>query len=724
MASEKIPTFCRICEPQCGIYATVENGRFTGVTANNDHVSSQGHFCKKSAAMVDVVYDADRLLHPLKRTGGPGEFTRISWEQALEEIAAKLKKTRDEYGATSVATYLGNPPYYSYATVFWHEMFTQALGIKWKYHVHAEDGGAIAGSNSLLYGAAALMTMPDLWRTQFLLVVGANPVVSHGSTFSEPRVVHALKEIKDRGGRVVVVDPRRNETAVDNEYISIHAGSDAYLAAALLHEVIAADLVDHSFIAEHTSGFDRLKQLVESCDAHWAAQQTGIEAEVITRLAHDFARSPSAAVHLRMGTSAQRFGTLTTALFNMLCAITGNLDRPGGMNFGDGLLDPERIVGDTKVGELRSRVDNLPDVICHLHYVELVNDIEVPGDEQVHALFMIGANPALASPASGGKMEAALQKLDLFVSQDIYMNETNRLADYILPSATWPESEGIPLISFSMMLRPSAYASKPIIEKRGEVREDWQILDDICRHMGLPGAYPKPLRLLARLGLKLKPRHVLDLLIRMSPDGDKFGLRRKGLSLKKLLNDHPNGVGLRSELPTGVLRDKLATKDKRVDLAAPQIQAEFERLLNDRFFQQAEFPLRLAGMRQKSAHNSWLHNVPKLAKDHQYHTVRISPEDAQRRGIHSGDEVVIRSAYGEVSIAANVTDIMKPGNIALPHGWGHRGSWRLANSSGGVNVNIIASDDPADAEKLSGMSTLNGIPVEVFLKPEMCVAAQ
>jgi anaerobic selenocysteine-containing dehydrogenase len=714
MTSKTVSTFCRICEPMCGILATVEDGRITDVKANKDHVLSQGHFCKKARAMIEITYDPDRVLYPLKRTGGPGEFERISWDQAYKEIAAKLKQIRGTHGTDAVATYMGNPPYYSYAAMLGLGMFKQAMDIRWSYCVNGEDGNAIMAACGLLYGGVGVQPKPDYWRTDFLIIDGSNPLASHGSPLCEPRVGTALKEIRARGGRVVVVDPRQTETAREFEHVGINAGTDAYFLSAMIHEIIKHDLVDSDFIARRTRNFDALKQAVATYTPEWATGHCGIPAEVIRQLALDFARAKSATFHTRLGTSSQRFGTLSTMLAHVLCAITGNLDKPGGLVFGFGLIDLGKVLGAAPSGTKPSRVDKLPDVAGDLPATALINDIEVPGEGQVRAMIMLGANPCLNAAASGERLDHALQKLELFVSTDLYVNDTNQFAHYVLPSAAFYEREDVPFLSMGLMIRPSMYATRAVIEKQGEAKEDWQIMDDICRYMGLGAALPsKGMRFLAKLGLRLKPKHFMDLIIRTSWAGDKYGLRPKGLSMKKLMDDLPNGVTLRADLPTGVIDEKMLTPDKKIDVGRAEILSELARLASDTFYRQEKFPLRLFGLRKKSTQNSWMHNVPSLARDHKEITAMIHPDDAAARRILDGDRIHIRSAHGELDVRAEVTAAVKPGNVSMPHGFGHRAGMRFAISERGVNSNILASDRAEDADRISAMSVLNGIPIQV-----------
>ena len=708
----------------CGVMATVEDGRITKIRPNPDHVHSKGHFCRKATAMVDVTYDPDRILHPLKRDGGPGEFKRISWDQVYSEICSELKKVRLESGPEAVATYVGNPPYYGYATMLALQGFQQTMGVKWKYGVNGEDGNALIAADTILYGSAGLMPKPDLWRTDFLIIAGANPLVSHGSAMSEPLVAQALNSIVRRGGRIVVVDPRRTETASKYEHLPIFAGADGYLVTALIREVIAQGVVDGRFVARRCNDFDELNEAVRDCTPEWASEHCGIPADAIRSLAVDFAAANSATVHCRTGTSTQRFGTLSTMGFQVLCAITGNLDAPGGLAFGGGIVDMSKIAGTERIGVTRSRASGLPEVGGSLPSSALVGDILEAGSGQVRALIMLGANPCLSSPACGPELDAALQALSLFVSLDLYINETNRYANYILPATSMFEREDLPLLTMAMQLRPSLYATGAVVEPRGEAKEDWVILDEVCRKLGLGGALGTPLfRRFSKLGVRVSPRQLIDMLIRTSAVGDKFGLKPNGLSFSKLVKRHPNGVALSDDLPSDTLGKKLATPDRRICLASQEFLSEVERLKQDTFYRKPDFPMRMISMREKISHNTWMHNARSVMPATRRHLARMNPSDAAARQIMEGELISIVSADGEISTHATLTDTLTEGTIAVPQGWGHNAGWRYANQKGGVNSNLIASGNPADFDKVSGISTLNGIPVQVRKADSEGVAA-
>jgi len=705
----QVNTYCRICEATCGLIAKMQNGRIISVEGNRDHIFSRGHFCKKAMGAVEVTYDPDRVTQPLKRIGGPGDFAPISWQQAMDEIAVKLKTIRSNYGAASFATFMGNPPTNSFSAWLWLNQFQKLLGIQWNYSANAEDAAAYQKACDLLYGSGWMLPKPDFWRTDFAIVIGANPFVSHGSLCSEPLMRECLRSVVERGGRVVVIDPRRTETAQAFEHIAINAGSDTWLLLAILNEIVRLNAVDHDFIRQRTTGFDRLAQVIASVTPAVAAEHCGITASVVSALARDFAAAPRAVLYGRTGTCTQRFGTLNNLLQNLICLVTGNIDVPGGMAFPSLPIRSSRFVnGDPVFPRAHSRADGLPSVNGLFPSRALVNDILQPGNDQVRALMMVGGNPVHSSGAAGEGYEAALERLDLHFSLDLYVNETNRHAHYILPVTGMYERADISTKYLFSQLRPCLWATEPVVQPLGAAREEWRIMNDLCRRLGFGGAYANRwLRRLAKLGIAVTPMALMNFSIRTSKIGDGYGRRPGRLSMRKLLKRYPNGYSLHPDLPTGLL-----AKDRRINLVCSELESEIDRLSMQR--PDARWPLRLSGMRELLTHNTWMHNVPSLATARRQHCVHINPQDADELGVGEGDLVEIHSAAGSVRVMAKRSDRMKAGNVALPHGWGHAGGWQRANRAGGVNSNVLAAKNMDDVEAVAGMSILNGIPVRII----------
>lgn len=720
MAPVQIPTFCRICEAECGVIATVENDKIIDVKADKDNPHSQGFMCTKAKAMVDVVDDPDRVLTPMKRVGGPGEFEPCTWDEALSDIAARLKKITDEHGGESFAVYAGNPTGFCTTGPFALTGLRDAIGGALSYGVNGEDHGAYVASLALMYGSAGLFARPDIWRTDFLLMFGTNPWVSKGSTMSEPQIRKAMNGVIERGGRVVVVDPRRTETARHFEHVAIRPGTDAWLLAGIASVIVAEGLVDRGFLDANVGGYDRFEQMARRFDVEACAVRCGVDAATITDIARGFATAGAAAAHCRTGTSTQRFGTFNNMLINALNVITGNLNRPGGSMFGWGAIDFPKLAKAGKLHEYapaRNR-SGQPQTLGHYPTQSLAHDMTEPGKGQIKAFCSYSGNPVISSGAGGKRLEDALETLDLHFSLDFYMNETNKHAHYILPSPTFYERADVPVLGMALELRPSLFATEAVIPPRGQSREEWKVFNEIAFRMGLGGAYSVPLlRWLAKRGRSVDPMKIYDVVIRTSPVGDLFGLRRlisggNGWSLKKL-RKHPHGVELAEYLPVQKLSKLLGTADKKVHLAPEQMLSEADRLLAH-VEDDADFPMRAIGLREIRSHNSWMHNSPRLVPDTRHPTARVNPADAAAVGVTAdGEQIVIESASGAITLPVELTEDMSRGTVAIPHGWGHRGGWQRANAAGGYSSNDLCSAGDGDFEKVAGMSILSGIPIRI-----------
>jgi formate dehydrogenase len=720
--TERINTYCRICEALCGMTAEVSaDGReLLKLRPNKRHPISQGFSCPKGIAMTEIVNDPDRLLHPMRRRpgvprgqGGIEQFERITWAEAFTEISAKLKAVIDEHGGDAVGAYLGNPVYFSYSPPMWVKGFIDALGSPHFYTPGSQDTASRSAASAMLYGSALLFPIPDLERTDFLLMLGANPFISHGSLVTVPNMKETLRAIPKRGGRVVVVDPRRTETARVFEHLQVRPDSDAWLLGAMLRVIFDEGLEDRDAIARTSSGIGMLREMVagDSFTCAEASLRTGVDAEDIRQLARDLAAAPRAAVYGRIGTCRGRHGTLTVFLLDALNIVTGNFDRPGGSIIGKAMTPAAFVKAQDTFGKRFGRVGGFPDAFGMLPSVVMAKEMLTPGPGQLRAFFTVGGNPVLANP-NPDELVGAMKDLDLVVSIDLYVSESGRLADYVLPATTFLEKHDAPLQFLQNHTRPFAEATEPVIPPRGEAKDEWEIIDELARRLGVAPYSDPMMRAMARIGIRPKPRTLVDLGLRLGPFGDLFGLRRRGLSLRKLAQ-MPDGVVLSEFQPTGEQGKRLRHKDGKVHLAAPDVLAEARRL-GERHTFDPNLPLSLITLRELKSHNSWMHNLPSLMNDRHRHTARIHPKDAAVAGLASGDRVRIVSAHGEIETEALLTDEIVEGTIAVPHGWGHReAGWQRANRAGGPNLNVLASSEIEDIERIAGMALLDGIPVRI-----------
>jgi anaerobic selenocysteine-containing dehydrogenase len=720
------PTYCRICEPTCGMVARVEDGTLTALRPDREHPVTKGFSCPKGIEFLHVQNDPDRLLYPMRRTRS-GTFERISWATALDEIGARLRAIRAEHGGESIGWYAGNPSAFSHSHALWSAGFVRGLGSKHLYTPNTQDTSSRFVASALLYGSPTIFPLPDLTRTAFLLMVGANPAVSRGSLVAAGNMRDKLTGIVARGGRVVVVDPRRTETAKSFEHVAIRPDGDAWLLLAMLHIIFAEGLADETALARQASGVEALRAAAAHCAPDVAAVQCGIASDLIAELARAFAGAGSATAYGRTGACLGRHATLVNVLLDALNVVTGNLDRPGGSVFARPPIDFTSLavrLGVATFDTYRSRVGDLPEVIGQLPAPLMAPEIETPGPGQLRALIVSAGNPVLSVPGSQA-LERALDTLDLQVGIDLYLNETHRHADYVLPAATFYERDDLPLPLGEIQLTPFVQWADAVVPPRGEARPDWQIIDDLAGQLGfapVSGLLTKwlgtsrvsrsVLRAVAPLGRRATPSLVVDLLLRAGRDGDRFGLRRSGLNLAKL-RAAPRGIVLADAVETGVLGRRVKHRDRRVHLGDERIVRELQRLL-DTPPPPAELPLLMIGRREVRSHNSWMHNTPRFRDGARRHRALVSRVDALSAGVADGETVRIVSAEGSIEVPVECSDDLAPGTVAVPHGWGHAGAgWQTANAAGGANVNELTSARPEDLEQLSGMAHLNGVPVRL-----------
>ncbi|MDV3126999.1 molybdopterin-dependent oxidoreductase [Mycobacterium sp. 21AC1] len=714
-------TFCRICEPLCGMIATVEDGRLTALRPDKDHPLSAGFACQKGIAFTEVVNDPDRVTTPLKRTDYG--FEPVTWDEALDDIATRVTEIHRRHGSGAFGWYMGNPAAFSYLHLFAAMVFAKGIGGAGHFFSSStQDTSSRLLANQFLYGAPFPVPIPDLMRTDLLVMLGANPVVSHGSFLTAPRIKDRMHDIVNRGGRVLVVDPRRSETAAQFEWLGIVPDTDAYFLMSLLQVLFDEDLVDPRARSQ-ADGLDWLRRQCAPWPPEVTAPDTGITPEAVRALAHDLAQTRRAAVYGRLGTCVGRSGTLTAYLIDAVNLVAGNLDVPGGSVFST-LGMPGQHWGSVAMGaslrrsyrRKRTRVGGFRSVIGAEPAALMAKEISTPGPRQIKAMFIGAGNPVLSVP-NGDELEAAFDQLDLLVGLDLYVNETTAHCDYVLPVTTMYERDDFAVTFQMFQATPFRQVTEAVVEPVGQVRTEWDIIDDLIKRMSVRTPVFTGLRLAGKVaawrGTRLTPRPIIDLMIRMSDGGDRFGLRRGGLTFRKLARQLPHGVVVSSGIRTGVLRNVVVYPGRRVKLAHEDIAAEIANL--SARSQPDGYPLRMIGMREPRSENSWLHNSPLLMRGNRIHQALMHTDDAAARHLTDGDEVRVRSPYGQIALAVALTDDIMRGTVAIPHGWGHKGSggWKLANRAGGANVNELMSSDPADIEAPAGMSWLTGVPVQV-----------
>lgn len=723
MVVEQRPTFCRICEPLCGMIATVEDGRLIALRPDKEHPLSRGFACQKGIAFTEVNNDPDRITVPLRRRAD-GEFEEVGWAEALDDIAARLTTILRRHGSGSVGWYMGNPGAFSFGHAMWSGLFTKGLGRRSHYFTaSSQDVSNRLLASQLLYGSPAAIPVPDLTRADLCVVIGANPVVSHGSMITAPRIKDRLHDIVKRGGRVVVIDPRRTETAAEFEWLGIRPDTDAFLLLAVLHVLFGEGLADIDAIRRQATGIDWLRQQCVPFSPEATAAVTGIDAETVRALARDLAGSAGASVYGRFGTSTGRSGTLTSYLLDAVNLVSGNLDRAGGAMFGSLGIPGTRLALKVLTPLMqrayrrnRSRVGGFPQVIGSEPATMMAKEISTPGPGQIKALFVSAGNPVLSVP-NGAELVAAAAQLDLMVGLDLYVTETTALCDYVLPATTMYERDDFPVLAQGQQLTPFRQASAAVVAPAGQAKPEWEIIDQLMRRMArqtpvfaLIAAVRQMLRI---LGIEFGPRLMMDAVIRLADGGDKFGLRRGGLNFARLATDRPHGEIVDPHLREAVLPATVPYPGGRVRLAHDGIAGEVDKLRQRH--EPAGYPLRLIGMREPRSENSWMHNSPLLMRGDRSHRALMHVDDAAEAGISAGDSIDISSPWGRITVTVGLTKDLVPGVIAVPHGWGHNGTggWRVANRAGGANVNALMSTHPHDVESLAGMAWLTGVPVRV-----------
>jgi anaerobic selenocysteine-containing dehydrogenase len=714
---------CNICEAICGIEITVNdplapstNGKtpqLLDIRGDKDDPFSRGFICPKAVALQDFHYDKDRLRHPVRRTASG--WQRITWDEAFDEVVRQLKQIQERHGRNSIATYLGNPNVHNYGAMLFAPGFIRSLRTRNRFSATSVDQLAHHVAAFLMFGHQLVLPVPDVDRTKFFLILGANPAVSNGSMMTAPGMNRRLSEIRARGGKVVLIDPRFNETARQvDRHLFIRPGADVLLLLALLHVVFKEGLTRLDHLTSFTKNTDAIGKLVAEFPPERVAAITGIDAGEIHTLAREFAAAESAVCYGRIGVSTQEFGGACQWLINVLNIVTGNLDRPGGAMFTspafDPVTSPESLAPRGSFGRRHTRVRNLPEFSGEFPVAALAEEILTEGTGQIKALVTLAGNPVLSTP-NGRELDRALAGLDFMVSIDPYLNETTRHAHIILPP-TSPLERGHYDLAFHLLgVQNIAKFSPAMFEPEPDALHDWQILVELQTRIERKGVLGKLKRKLT--SRFLGPERILDLGLRFGPYGDRFNPFSKGLNLRKLKKAvHGIDLGpLRSSLP-----GRLRTSDKQIEMAPELLVKDIERV-RAKFFDTAAHTngaLLLIGRRQLRSNNSWMHNSQRLVKGKPQCTVIMNPEDAAERHLQPGQRVRVQSRAGVVEVPVEISADIMPGVVSMPHGWGHdREGIQLAvaQENAGGSINDVTDNLAIDA--LCGTAAFNGTPVSI-----------
>ena len=643
---------CNLCEAMCGIIIDLEkdesgNERIKKIYGDKNDPLSKGHICPKAIALQDIWADPDRLRLPIRKT--EGGWKQISWDEAFDLTAQAIRSTWEKHGRDAVATYHGNPNIHNLGSMISGRTLIKMLRSKNRYSATSVDQLPQHIACKEMFGHMMLVPIPDLERTDFFLVIGANPMASNGSMMTTGGIDWRLKELRARGGKLVVVDPRKTETArVSDEHLFIKPGTDAFLLLAIINTLLSENLAKLGRLSEISNGLDNLPEIVEEWKAERVAELTGISADQIKTLARNFAAASSAVAYGRIGISVQKFGGLCQWLINVLNVITGNLDREGGAMFTNPAIE---LTGQTSAGKSnrwKSRVRGIAEQFGELPVSVLAEEILESGEGQIKSLITVAGNPVLSTP-DGSNLEKALESLDFMVSVDIYLNETTRHADLIIPPTTGLEVDHYDLTFHSLAVRNTSKFSEALFEPAEGAKHDYEIFREISKRLSTderPFNEGDPVNVAT-------PAQILDYMLQMGPEK---------LTVQKL-KDNPSGVDL------GPLKQafpgRLLTESGKIELTPESIVADLARLADSTSDDVSE--LTLIGRRDLRTNNSWMHNSERLVKGPVRCTLYMNPKDAEKRDVSDGQIVTVRSRVGEVEIPTKITEDVMPGVVCMPH---------------------------------------------------------
>lgn len=697
---------CHLCEAICGLVIETEGGSVVSIRGDKRDPLSRGHICPKAVALKDLHEDPDRLRRPVKRVtnaGGETRWEEISWNEALDTVARKLVDAREQYGVHSIGAYFGNPSVHNYGMLTHQSNLFRHFRTNNRFSATSVDQLPHHLASLWLFGHKSLFPIPDIDRTDYFLMLGANPLASNGSIWTVPDVRKRIKALQARGGKLVVIDPRASETAnLANEHHFISPGTDALLLLAILNTVFGEGLDNPAHLAPYTHGLDAVRDAIIDFTPELAATYTGIPADTIRTIARDFASAEAAICYGRMGVSTQAYGALNQWLIQVINIATGNLDLPGGSLFTLPAVD--QIPNSSPGGFARhhSRVRGLPEFDRELPAAAIAEEITTPGENQIRVMFTGAGNPVLSTP-NGVALDKALESLEFMVSLDPYLNETTRHADIILPPTSALEHDHYDIAFHMNAIHNTARFNEAVFDKPDGAMHDWEIFTELGNRVArLLGENEQPMT---------APADIIDLGLQLGPYADQ------GMSLQTL-RENPSGVDLGPLQP--MLPDRLCTPDKTITCNTPQPLADLSRLRD-------EFPsgfetkkvdetgsLKLIGRRHVRSNNSWMHNYHRLMKGKPRCTLLIHPDDLAARRLDDGALITVTSRVGSLQVTAQASEEMMPGVVSLPHGFGHNRTgirMHIANQHAGVSCNDLTDEQFLDA--LSGNAAVNGVPVTV-----------
>ena len=694
---------CNLCEAMCGIEVNLQGDQIVSIRGDFDDPFSQGHICPKATALKDIYEDPDRLKRPVKKTADG--WQEISWDQAFDEVATNIKSIQNKNGLDAMGIYLGNPNVHNLGSILVGPTFNRALRTKNIYSATSVDQLPSHVAARHMFGHFFLLPIPDVDRTDFFLVMGANPLASNGSLMSAGGIRRRMKGIQARGGKIVVVDPRQSETAkMADEHYFVRPGADVYLLLAMIQTILEEGLTPMGVLSNQVAGLEQLDKLVKPWTAERVSDLVGMSAADIKKLAWDFATAPTAVAYGRIGLSVQEFGGACQWLINALNTITGNIDWAGGAMFPTPAVEVHQPYRKGKFGRHKTRVRGLEESFGEFPVAALAEEILEPGEGQIKGMVTVAGNPILSTPNST-KLDQAFDSLDYYVAIDIYINETTRHADIILPPTTGLETDHYDVAFHGLAVRNTSKFSQALFPPSPDEdrRHDYQIYRELAKRLA-PAEKPfdenHPMN-------KMTPAEMIDLSLQSGPYADQ------ALSLQ-MLNDNPHGIDL-GPMQTGGSSPIWQTDSGLIELAPDFLTADMPRI--EAAFAKSSSSsggLTLIGRRDLRSNNSWMHNSHRLVKGQNRCVVLVHPDDAAARSLNDGDLVKVSSSVGGISLPIKITAEMMPGVISIPHGWGHDldgVELSIAKQFPGVNFNELVDDLKID--ELTGNSVLNGFSVEL-----------